>query len=163
IDTLTKCYTGKISIITNHGKNRFVDQYKLRNSFFPIRSSSYIKFFTDDYLKAFQIEKYDNKVVKLDAVNRLITLDNSTTIPFDKSLIGVGGHRKMMRENESNIFNLYSLEDHNRIHNVIIKPEVKNIIVMSDLLEGFDIVTSIRKYLNAIGKTDTNVILLCEK
>jgi nitrite reductase/ring-hydroxylating ferredoxin subunit len=163
IDTLTKIYTGKISIITNKSDTKFYDLNKLKTSFFPIRSSNYIKLLTDDYLKAFKIDKYDNKVSKIDAVNRILTLDNGTKIPFDKVLIATGAQRKRVAQNNSNIFNLYTIEDHLKIHNIIVKPETKTVVVISNLLEGFDIVTSLRTYLNAIGKEDTNVVLVSDK
>jgi nitrite reductase/ring-hydroxylating ferredoxin subunit len=162
IETIIRAYTGKITIITNKEDTKFYDFNKLKSSFFPIKSSYYVKLITDDYLRAYKINKYDNKVSRLDGVNRVITLDNGLKIPFDKVLIAVGAQRKKVEATDSNIFNLYTIEDHMKIHNVIVKPETKTIAIISKLLEGFDIATTLRTYLNSIEKADTNIIIINE-
>jgi nitrite reductase/ring-hydroxylating ferredoxin subunit len=159
IETIIQAFTGKISIITNKGSQKFYDLNKLKSSFFPIKSSNYVKLITDEYLKALRIDRYENKIARLDAINRVITLDNGLKLPFDKVLIAVGSHRKTV-QGDNNIFNLYTIEDHTKIHNAIVKPETKNIVVVTKLLEGFDIVTALRTYLNNIGREDTNIILV---
>lgn len=162
INTLTKVFTGKISIVTNKNENDFVDRNKLLKSFFPIKLRQ-SKFLTDDYLKAFKINLYDEKVLAVDGLSRLLVLTNGNKIPFDKLLIAVGSTPTGADISHPNVYQLNSIRDHANIHNAIIKPETKSICIMGNSFRSIELASSLRRYLDAVGKKNTKIYLIPEK
>ena len=162
LNTLRLIFTGKISIITNKGDQHFVDMNKLTKSMFPIRAK-HAKFFDNKDLNKMGINVYDEKVHSIDGVKRIISLKNKMKIPFDKVLIAVGSQREKLEKTYENLFTLQSIRDHANIHNAIIKDNVKSIALIGDNMKTLEIASSIRRYLDALGREDVNISIISEK
>jgi len=163
VDTLTKIFSGKISIVSNQNENAFTDINKITKSFFPLKMKQ-SKFLNKDYLEFFKINLYDEKVVAIDNVKKLVHLSSGNKLPFDKVLIAVGSSRKgVFQAKHKNTFQLNTIQDHARIHNAIIKPDVKSIALIGGSMKMLEIASSLRRYLDAIDKQDTKIYIICKK
>lgn len=163
IDTLTKMFSGKISIVTNQGECAFTDANKITKSFFPLKMKQ-SKFVNKDYLETYKIQLFDEKVTAVDNVKKLVHLSSGNKLPFDKVLIAVGSSRKgAYQVNHRNTFQLNTIQDHARIHNAIIKPEVKSIALIGGSMRILEIASSLRRYLDAIDKQNTKIYIICKK
>jgi nitrite reductase/ring-hydroxylating ferredoxin subunit len=162
VDTLLKTYSGKISIITNQCGNNFVDQNKLVKSFFPLKMR-HARFFEPGFLDFFNIQVYDEKVLAVDGIKRMVTLSSGNKLPFDKVLIAVGSNRKPVNRPQRNCYELNTIRDHAQIHNAIIKPDVKSIAIIGNTFRSLEIASSIRRYLDAIDKQSTKVFLITKQ
>lgn len=162
LDTLTKVFTGKISIITHKTQHNFIDYFKLTKSFFPIKSK-HVKLFDQNYLDTFRVQLYDAKVNVIDGVKRIIVLQNGMKIPFDKVLIAVGSKRAANKMRYENSFTLNDIDDHANIHNAIIKADTKSISIIGNNFKSLEIACSLRRYLDAIGKENTKIYLVTDE
>jgi nitrite reductase/ring-hydroxylating ferredoxin subunit len=162
INTLRLFYTGKISVITNKGDNNFVDRNKLTKSLFPIKAK-HAKFMDHNEINKMGINVYEEKVNYIDNIKRIISLKNKMVIPYDKILIATGSNREKLAFKYDNVFYLENIKDHSDIHNAIIKPKVKSIVVYGNNMKSIEIASSIRRYLDAIGKEEINISIISEK
>lgn len=162
LNNLRLFFTGKISIITNKGDQHFVDMNKLTKSMFPLRAK-HAKFFDNKEINEMGINIYDEKVHSIDGVKRIITLKNKMKIPFDKVLIAVGSNRERLDRKYDNLFVLQNIRDHANIHNSIIKDNVKSIALIGGNMRILEIASSIRRYLDALGREDVNISILNDK
>lgn len=162
LHTLRLVFTGKISIITNKGDQNFVDMNKLTKSLFPLRAK-HAKFLDNTDLNQMGINVYDEKVNSIDGEKRIITLKNKMKIPFDKVLIAVGSHREKLSKSYENLFSLQNIRDHASIHNAIIKENVKSIALIGENMKTLEIASSVRRYMDALGREDVSISIISEK
>jgi len=162
LNTLRLFFTGKISIITNKGDQHFVDMNKLTKSMFPIRAK-HARFFDSKDLNEMGINIYDEKIHSIDGEKRIITLKNKMKIPFDKVLIAVGSHREKLARSYENLYSLENINDHAKIHNALIKDEIKSIALLGENLKVLEIASSIRRYMDALGREDVNISIISDK
>lgn len=162
INTMRLFFTGKISVITNKCGNNFVDRNKLTKSLFPIKAK-HAKFMDQSDLEKMGINIYDEKVHYIDNEKRIISLKNKMKIPYDKILIATGSNREKLGFKYSNVFYLENIKDHAEIHNAIIKPKVKSIAIYGNNMKSIEIASSVRRYLDAIGKEDINISIISDK
>jgi len=162
LHTMRLFFTGKISIITNKSDQHFIDMNKLTKSMFPLRAK-HAKFFDNQELNKMGINVYDEKVQSIDCEKRVITLKNKMKIPFDKVLIAVGSHREKLSKNYENLFTLQNIRDHANIHNAIVKENVKSIALIGDNMKTLEIASSIRRYMDALGREDVNICIISDK
>lgn len=162
LNNLRLFFTGKISIVTNKGDYNFVDSNKLTKSMFPLKAR-HAKFFDNRQLNEMGINVYDEKVHLIDGEKRIITLKNKMKIPFDKVLIAVGSNREKLAKAYENIYTLQNIKDHADIHNAIIKDEVKSIALIGENMKVIEIASSIRRYLDALGRESVNIAIVSEK
>lgn len=147
LNILRRYYAGKLSIVTNYNSNKYLDFNKLHQSFFPMKRS-YASMIEDDFLKRRNIEVYDNKVENINLEKRTVTLDNMTTLPFDKVLIATGCERSEVARGFINCFSLDSLGDHAKIHNFLKKKENSNMAIVGNNLNSFKISSAMRRFLD---------------
>ncbi len=162
VNTLRLFFTGKISIITNKSDLHFIDLNKLTKSLFPLRAK-HARFFDNKMLDEMGINVYDEKVHYIDGEKRIISLKNKMKIPFDKVLIAVGSERQKLNKSYNNVFTLQNIQDHANIHNAIIKKDVKSIAIIGENLKSIEIASSIRRYMDALGREDVNISIVSEK
>ena len=81
-------------------------------------------------------------------------------IQFDKLLIAWGAHKMRLRQEYSNVFYLEDRYAHAKCHNEVIK--AKKVVVLGHSMDAMQTASSVRAYLNSIGYSATEVILLHE-
>ena len=162
INTLRLFFTGKISVITNKGDMNFIDMNKLTKSLFPLKAK-HAKFFDHNDLKEMGINVYDERINYIDGEKRVIGLTNKMKIPYDKVLIAVGSEKDKIGGNYENVHNLQNLKDHAKLHNAIIKEDCKSVVVLGNNLKSVEIASSIRRYLDALGRENINIAIVSDK
>ena len=159
LDSLKKVFSGKISLINHQTGLDFIDFNKLSKSFFPTKAK-HSRWISNDYLEKNKIQLYNDKVVKIDAIDKVITLASGIKMPFDKTLIAVGSEIENIFNRYSNSYSLNTVIDHANIHNNLIKKENNNIAVVGNNIRAIEICCSIRRYLDIIGKQNARVSLV---
>jgi len=75
-------------------------------------------------------------------------------------LIAWGAYKKRLSKDYSNVFYLEDRYSHAKCHNEIIK--AKKIVVMGSTMDAFQTASSVRSYLDSIGYTKTEIVLIYE-
>ena len=162
IDTITKIFSGRISVISHQTGSDFVDFQKLSKSFFPIKAK-HSRFLDNDFLKQHKIMHFNDSVKSIDAQKKIITLKSGQKMPFDKVLIATGSERAKFQGDYKNIYYLNNIIDHAKIHNMIIKNSTNSIVIIGGNQRSIEMACSIRRYLDAIGKNKTRVTVVCNE
>jgi hypothetical protein len=84
-------------------------------------------------------------------------------MPFDKALIAIGSENLIMKGGFQNVFGLNNLIDHANIHNHLVRKDYNNFVVIGHTLRAIEIASSMRKYLDAIGKEKARVSIVMSK
>ena len=159
IDTMIKVFSGRISIITHQTGSDFVDFGKLSKSFFPLKAK-YSRLLDNDFLSKHKILLFDDRVSTIDAGRKIISLKSGQKMPFDKVLIATGSGRAVLREEYKNLHYLFNIVDHAKIHNEIIKNSTTSVVIIGNNFRAIEIASSIRRYLDAIGKDKTRISIV---
>lgn len=86
---------------------------------------------------------------------------NNTAIAFDKVLFAVGHHKKRLDKEFTNVFYLEDRFAHAKCHNELLK--AKQVVVVGGTLEAYQQASSIRAYLDTIGASDTEILIINDK
>lgn len=117
----------------------------------------------EDYLNRANVEVIAGDVSTIDLNKKKIVIrGQKQPVDFDKVLIAWGAYKKrFVREDLQKYSNLYYLEDrfsHAKCHNEILK--AKCIVIMGGTFEAYQTASSIRDYLDSIGYTEAQIILM---
>jgi nitrite reductase/ring-hydroxylating ferredoxin subunit/thioredoxin reductase len=162
VDSLKKVFSGRISIVNHQTGLDFIDFNKLSKSFFPTKAK-HSRWISNQDFEKFKIQLYNDKVTKIDASDKIITLQSGIKMPFDKVLIAVGSERENMLSRYANCFTLNNVIDHANIHNLLVRKEYNNFAVIGNNLRAIEIACSMRRYLDVIGKENARVSLVVHK
>ena len=113
----------------------------------------------EDYLDRANVDVVKGEVKGIDLTkNLLFVKGHSEPIQFDKVLVAWGSQKKRLNKEYSNVYYLEDRHSHARAHNEILK--AKSILIMGGTFEAFQTAASIRDYLDSIGYTDVQIVLL---
>ena len=113
----------------------------------------------EDYLDRANVDVVKGEVKGIDLTKNLLFVKGHTEpIQFDKVLVAWGSQKKRLNKEYSNVYYLEDRHSHARAHNEILK--AKSILIMGGTFEAFQTAASIRDYLDSIGYTDVQIVLL---
>ncbi|CDW84041.1 pyridine nucleotide-disulphide oxidoreductase family protein [Stylonychia lemnae] len=162
IDALRTQFTGRIVLIPTSSYGQFENLDILNRKFSPIqKNESYLV--EKDFLDRANVEVVAGELSSIDLnKNEIGMKGQKSKIKFDKVMIAWGSQKKRIQNLAGSEYsNVYYLEDrfsHAKVHNEILK--AKTILVMGGTFEAYQTASSVRKYLDSVGQTETEIILL---
>jgi NADH dehydrogenase FAD-containing subunit len=136
----------------------------LRRKFGPLQRNE-VYYVDEDYFDRQQIEVKQGEISWIDLENRELILKGSNEksgkenkLKFDKVLVAWGSQKNKLVKNYSNVHYLEDRQSHARCHNELLK--AKKIVVFGSTLEAYQVAASAREYLDSIGYTSTQIVLL---
>ena len=161
IDALRMSFTGEIVCIPTSSFGHFENTDILKRKMGKINKNE--AYYTDqDFLDKANVTVMNGQIKSLDKEKKVIRMKGSTqAIHFDKVLFAVGSHKKKLTSEYTNLFYLEDRFSHAKCHNEILK--AKQVVIIGSTLEAYQQACTIRSYLDTIGQTDTQILVINDK
>ena len=158
IDALRTNFSGRIVVVPSSPYGQFENTDLLNRKFTPLQKKE-VFLVEEDYLDRANIDVVKGEIKTIDLNhNQIVVKGVKEAIKFDKVMIAWGAYKQRLNQEYSNVFYLEDRHSHARCHNEMLK--AKTIVVMGGTFEAYQTAASVRDYLDNVGYTDVQIILL---
>ena len=160
MDALRQCFTGEILNIPCSDVGQYENTDAMKRNFRPLKPNE--AFFVDeDFLDRANIRVVKDKIMAINKKEKWIKLSGEPKpVKFDKILVAWGAEKRKFDKKYENVYYLKDRFSHAKVHNELLK--AKRIMIYGFTLDAFQTAASAREYLDSLGYTDTQIVVMCQ-